>query len=277
MRSKATMVGLALTMTVHGVLVLFALYYTPSEGDLRMTRSGGSGSVRAGLCGRRRCRVTEKRRERRRPEEDPIGEMEVLEAALIPALGYVKRDPKALPTLQTYEQPEIVEDGVNLNENPDKLKDLVKEFDKKKAKRDDKKKPLDKRLKNFRDDDERKKATDLSKILGSAEGEIGGQADSAKAGNIYAAKVGRVLSRELRTVGDKKLRVKVHITKMTGTGAIVSFKILRKSGDRAFDDAAKAAIQKFVPKEGGRKTLPRPDLAVLRYINDKGMKIIMRP
>ena len=281
MSSKATVVGLALTLTVHGAMVLFAIYYTPSEAGLRAARPGTEGSVGAGLCGKRRCRASETRMRRRQAEEDPVSEVEVLEAALIPALGHVKRDPKSLPKLQTYEQPEIVEDGINLNENPEKLKDLVKEFDKKKAKRDDKTKKLDDRLKDFRDDDPRRRATDLSKIIGSKEGEVGGQADIAKAGNIYGAKVARALRRAftvppflgLDTL--KKLRVKVRIKRLKGTGEILEFKVIRKSGNRAFDDAALAAIQAFVPKEGGRKKLPRPDPDVLRYINTNGMKITL--
>ncbi len=279
MRPNAAVVGLALTLTVHGAMVLFALFYTPDEAGLQGVRPGGS--VGQGLCDKRRCRISEKRRERRRSEENPVSEMEVLEAALIPALGYRKRDPNKLPQLQTYEQPEIVEDGVNLNENPEKLKDLVKEFDKKKAKRDDKTKLLDERLKVFRDVDPRRKATDLSKIIGSVDGEVGGQGDILKAGNIYGAKVARALRRKftvppfLGMEALKKLRVKVRLNRLKGTGAIVDFKVLKKSGNRAFDDAAIAAIQAFVPKKGGRDTLPRPDPAVLRYINSKGMKIIL--
>ena len=41
------------------------------------------------------------------------------------------------------------------------------------------------------------------------------------------------------------------------------------------DDAALAAIHSFVRKEGGRKTLPRPDSELLRYINSKGMRITL--
>ncbi|MGB0588748.1 MAG: TonB C-terminal domain-containing protein [Myxococcota bacterium] len=280
MSSNATMVGLALTLTVHGCMVLFALFYTPSDAALKAARPGESGSVGSGLCGVQRCRQPETRMKRSQPEEDPVSQMEVLEAALIPALGFAQADPDKLPKLQTYEQPEIVEEGVNLNENPEKLKDLVKEFDKKKAKRDTKK-PLDKRLKDFREDDPRRRATDLSKIIGSAEGEVGGQADMTKAGNIYGAKVARALRRAFITppfLGVetlKTLRVKVRISRLQGTGAIMSFRVTKRSGNRAFDDAAISAIHAFVPKEGGRKTLPRPDPAVLRYINTKGMKITL--
>jgi len=278
-RANAAVVGLAVTLTVHGVMVLFALLYTPDEAGLGGLRPGGS--VGAGLCGKQRCRITERRRERRRGEEDPIGEMEVLEAALIPALGYRKRDPKTLPKLETYEQPEIVEAGVNLNEHPDKLKDLVKEFDKKKAKRDDKTEPLDKRLEDFRDDDPRRQATKLANIIGSADGEVGGQGDALKAGNIYGTKVARALRRKftvptfLSHEALKKLRAKVRISRMNGTGAIIEFKIVRKSGNRGFDNAALAAIHTFVPKEGGTGKLPRPDPEVLRYINTKGMDFIL--
>ena len=133
MSSKATMVGLALTLTVHGGMVLFALLYTPADEGLKAARPGDQGSVGSGLCGVQRCRQPETRMRRVMPEEDPVSEMEVLEAALIPALGYAQADPSKLPKLQTYEQPEIVEEGVNLNQNPEKLKELVKEFDKKKA------------------------------------------------------------------------------------------------------------------------------------------------
>jgi hypothetical protein len=274
------MVGLALTLTVHGGMVLFALFYTPADAGLKSARPGQSGLVGSGLCGVQRCRQPETRMKRRRPEEDPVSEMQVLEAALIPALGFAKADPDQLPKLQTYEQPEIVEEGVNLNENPRDLKDLVKEFDKKKAKRDTSK-ALDERLKDFREDDPRRTATDLSKIIGSAEGEVGGQADMTKVGNIYGAKVARALRRAFVTppfLGIetlKTLRVKVRINRLQGSGAITEFRVIKRSGNRAFDDAAISAIQAFVPKEGGRKTLPRPDPAVLRYINSKGMKITL--
>ena len=274
------MVGLALTLTVHGAMVLFALLYTPADEGLKSARPGDQGSVGSGLCGVQRCRQPETRMKRVQPEEDPVSEMEVLEAALIPALGYAQADPSKLPKLLTYEQPEIVEEGVNLNENPEKLKELVKEFDKKKAKRDTKK-PLDKRLRDFREDDPRRKATALDKIIGSDDGEVGGQADITKAGNIYGAKVARALRRVFEVPPFlsievlKTLRVKVRINRMLGTGAIIDFKITKKSGNRAFDNAAIAAIHAFVPKEGGRKTLPRPEPAVLRHIKAHGMRFTL--
>lgn len=280
MSPNASVVGLALTLTIHGVMVLFALFYTPSGAANDRSRLSKASSVGSGLCGLQRCRQPETRMKRHEPEEDPVSEVEVLEAALIPALGFVEPDPTKLPKLETYEQPEIVEDGVNLNENPEKLKDLVKEFDKEKAKRVTKK-PLDERLKDFREDDPRRKATELSKIIGSEDGEVGGQADMKKAGNIYGAKVARAIRRHFITppfLGVdvlKTLRVRVKINRMQGSGAIESFKVVKKSGNRAFDDAAMAAIQKFVPSRGGSKKLPRPDPAVLRYINSKGMRITL--
>ncbi|MDP6942987.1 MAG: TonB C-terminal domain-containing protein, partial [Myxococcota bacterium] len=73
----------------------------------------------------------------------------------------------------------------------------------------------------------------------------------------------------------KTLKVRVKIKRMNGTGEIVTFSVIRKSGKRAFDDAALAAIQAFVPSKGGSRTLPRPDPDVLRHINTKGMKITL--
>ena len=280
MTPHASAVGVALTLTVHGVMILFALLYTPSEPEGRGPGASQSSSVGAGLCGLRRCRQPETRMKRRQAEEDPVSEVEVLEAALIPALGFLQPDPNALPKLETYEQPEVVEDGINLNENPEKLKDLIKEFDKEKAKRVTNK-PLDERLRDFREDDPRRKATELSKIIGSEDGEVGGQADMKKAGNIYGAKVARAIRRHFITppfLGVetlKTLRVRVTISRMQGSGAILSFRVTKKSGNRAFDDAAMAAIHKFVPSQGGSRTLPRPDPAVLRYINSKGMRVTL--
>ena len=280
MKARAPMVGMALTLTVHGAMVLFGLFYAPdSEGADPRTRLK-KGSVGSGLCGLQRCRQPETRMKRRGAEEDPISEVEVLEAALIPALGFVQPEPDKLPKLETYEQPEVVEEGVNLSENPEKLKDLVKEFDKKKAKRVTRK-ALDERLKDFREDDPRRQATELSKIIGSDDGEVGGQATMLKAGNIYGAKVGRAIRRAfvvppfLTSDVLKTLRVKVKIKRLSGSGAIALFRVIKKSGNRAFDDAAISAIQKFVPSKGGQKTLPRPDPDVLRYVNSKGIRVTL--
>lgn len=284
MRANAIAVGLAVTLVVHGTMVAFALFYEPTTADGIRPTWGGKADPGFGLCGKRRCAAPEARRERRPIEPDPVAEMEVLEAAVIPRLGRARPKPDELPKLETYEQPEIVEDGINLDHEDKKkvLKKLVKEFDPKKAKRDpDKKDELDEVLKEFREDDPRKRAQHLSKLIGNADGEVGGQGNEKKQGNLYGAKVSRKLRKEfvvppflgmdtLRT-----LRARVLIKGLNADGEIVKYKFVRKSGNRAFDDAALAAIKKFTPDEGGNKTFPKPDPGVLRYINENGMKITL--
>ncbi len=284
MRPAAIAVGLAVTFAVHGIMVAFALYYEPTTAQGIRPAYGGKSDPGFGLCGRRRCAAPEARRDRRQPEPDPVMEMDVLEAAVIPRLGYAQPKPDTLPKLETYEQPEIVEDGINLD-NEDKkkvLKKLVKDFDPKKAERDpEKKDELDEVLKDFREDDPRKRAQHLSKIIGSSEGEVGGQGDEKKQGNLYGAKVSRALRQEfvvppfLGMDTLKGLKARVLIKELNADGEIIEYKFLRKSGDRAFDDAAAAAIKQFTPSDGGSQQFPKPDPGVLRYINENGMRITL--
>lgn len=287
MKSGGVVVGILLTLLVHAALFVFLLYAQPDGRDggppqrLSM-RAGPSGPFGYGLCSaRRRCPLPESRGFRRQPEPPPLDEMEVLEAALMPALGRAKADPRKLPKLQTYEQPEVFEDGVNLDvENPPPMKDLVKDFDPRDAQRDPKSQDkLEDLLQDFREDDPRRKATKLDHIIGHADGVVGGQGDVKRAGNIYGAKVARKLRSRfvvppfLDEDTLRKLKVRVVVERMNADGEILRYEVKKKSNNRAFDDASIAAIRDFVPKEGGSKTLPRPDPEVLRYINSKGMKI----
>lgn len=284
MNRAAGVAGLALTLLVHGALVAMLAFVKPPP-PLPVRAGAGVArpkSVGVGLCGKRRCQQGEVKRRRRDPEPDPVEDLPVLEAALFPALGMREPDPSQLPKLETYEQPEIVEDTVNLDrETPPPEEKKKKEFDPKEAKRDPKHKDekLEDILEDFEDDDPRKRATHLSKIIGHEGGVIGGTATEVKAGNLYAVQVGREIRKrfvapsyiDVAALADLTVRVKV--TKLSPEGEILEFEVVKKSGNSGYDDAALAAIQEFVPEEGGTKTLPPPDPDVLRYVNQKGMTV----
>ena len=288
MRPVELAAGASLTLAVHGALVVFAVL-GPGWGAAHAEGSASppgepTGTVRYGLCGKRRCSLPEAKRRRREPEEPRLAEMDVLEAELLPALGHVDKDPRKLPELQTYEQPEVIEDGVNLDRDneppPERPK---KDFDPRDAKRDprNKAKSLDDVLSDFEDDDPRRNPTDLKRVIGDPDGEVGGQGDVMRAGNRYGAKVARRL-REVFVVPPfldegtlGKLKVRVLVTRLDGDGSILAYEVQRRSGQRSFDDASIATIREFVPSEGGSRKLPRPSPDVLRYINSKGLKVTL--
>ncbi|MCB9729881.1 MAG: TonB family protein [Deltaproteobacteria bacterium] len=284
MRILAAASGLVLTLVVHVILVAF-LYLAQPSGVKVVAGAGGPrerGSVGYGLCGERRCSVPETAAEPREPEPDPANELEVLEAALMPALGAVEPEPDKLPELQTYEQPEIIEDGINLDkDNPPPEEVKKKEFDPEPAKRDPKRKDkkLEDILKDFDEDDPRKRATSLDRIIGHSEGEVGGQGTEVRAGNMYGMQMTRALRKVfvvppfLDEASLKKLRMRVVVERISAQGEILSYKVDKPSGNRAFDDAALDAVRQFVPSEGGSKSFPAPDPDVLRDLNARGIRI----
>lgn len=248
----------------------------------RQSQGEDVGTVRFGLCGTRRCSLPEVARKRRDPEPPPLDDL-VLEAELLPALGAVEADPRKLPELQTYEQKEIVEDGVNLEkDNEPPKEDLKKQYDPKEAKRDKKvDNKLEDLLKDYEDDDPRRRPTDLTRIVGDEDGEVGGTADVKKAGNRYGAQVRRALRRDFRVPPFidhdtlKTLSFVIVVSKLGMDGSIVSYRVAKRSGNGTFDDAAMATIKRYAVQDGGSKTLPVPEPDVLHFINAKGMRIVL--
>ena len=214
----------------------------------------------------RRGRATTWSRDRRGLDFPPRDE-EVLEAMLIPALGGMKADPKKLPRLVKYEQPEKFEDAVNI-EN-----DVVSEAELKKAARR-KKAEIDKRRKKHpslgelidapEDDDPRKRAVQLDRIIGVKGGSVHGQGTEGHAGDVYLGQIERLLRQSFIVpvfLTDKELRslrVDVMIVQIDETGRVRKYRVSRKSGHSAYDGAALDAIRRFVPSEGGSKTFPAP-------------------
>jgi len=208
---------------------------------------------------------------------------DILHAMLVPKLGLKKADARKLPRLTKYEQPERVEDGINIKrENlagkPVKHKDFVKkkaEFDKRRKKNPS----LSDLIDSPEDDDPRKRATMLSDIVGVEDGAVWGEGTDGKVGDLYLAKVEKsirsafnvpvFLSREEL----KKLVVEIEIRQMDGKGRIVTYKMRRKSRSGAFNSAAIEAIKRFVREEGGSKTLPVPKTDMLQYVNRRGILV----
>lgn len=284
-RGLAVGLGVLLTVLVHAALALGYAAYRASN-DLTIQARLGSAAQRIHkeapfLCGKRRCRQLEAKQKRRELEPSPVEAPEILEAAMIPALGSVDPDARKLPEIQTFERPEIVEEGVNLEGEPSKLDKLIKDLEAKEALKDPRNKDTLKDLLSDEDPDPRARARDLSRLTGFKEGEIGGQGMELRLGSVYSTKVAREISKVFRTppfLDDatlKKLQAKVQVTRMSFEGAIEEFRVVTKSGDRSFDDAAIAAIKQFVPREGGTKRLPPPDPEVLRFINAKGLTITL--
>jgi len=238
---------------------------------------GGPGSVRFGLCGpRRRCTLPEVRRQRHSAEPTPA-RLDVLQAELVPALGMQTADPRKLPTLQTYEQREIVADGVNLDrDNPEPPKALKKRYRPRKARRAPRSalEALD-----FEDDDPRRRPTTVADMVGVADGDVYGAGDVRKPGSVYLRRLQRELEAGFRVPTHlsesalRQLKVRVKVTRMGPDGSVLAFRIARKSGNAAFDAAAVALILRYVPEEDGDARLPVPPEDVLRYINAHGLTI----
>lgn len=239
--------------------------------------AGGPGSVRFGLCGpRRRCTTPEVRRHRREPEPTPA-RLDVLQAELIPALGMRVADPRALPKLQTYEQKEVVADGVNLDrDNPAPPRPMKKRYRPRKARRAP---GSVLEAMDMEDDDPRRRPTRVADMVGVVDGDVFGTGDKRKPGSVYLRRLQRELEAGFRVPTHlsegalRSLTVRVKVTRMGPEGSVLGFRITRKSGNAAFDAAAVSLILRYVPEEDGDARLPVPPEDVLRYINARGLTI----
>lgn len=288
MKNKAGIsigIGVLVTILVHAALALGYVAYRASDDYHVNARLGDTVSSKAReaplMCGRLRCRQMEKKQKRRDIEPAAVEVPEILEASMIPALGMVDPDARKLPEIQTYERPEIFEAGVNLEEPPSDLEKIITRDEPKEALKDPKSKSTLDKILDESDPDPRARARDLSRLTGFKEGEVGGQGTEKNLGNVYGAKVTREIAKVFKVPPFldaetlKKLQVRVQVLRLGFDGTIEDFRIVSKSNDRSFDDAAIAAIKQFVEKEGGQKRFPVPEPEVLRFINTKGLTITL--
>ena len=272
---RAIVFGSGLSIFVHGLFVLLFATASPKLPQSEVPEG------RAVLCGEMRCPMLPMSARRRVPDAAQV-ETPILEAMVIPRLGLKKRAPKRLPRIQKYEQPEKVEKAVNISNKVKKPRRLKKAPKPKKAEKDrsrQKASSLADLLEAPEDPDPRAKATRLSRIVGHAKGSVHGTGRSFRAGNVYAAKVGLSIRRRFvapQSISDDKLRslsMEVLIREIAPDGSVVSYAVLRVSGNRLFDAAALAAIKRFVPAEGGSARLPPPDDTEAVNVRRRGMRV----
>jgi len=267
--------GAAVTLAVHGLLALMLATAGQAADDGLWEKM-----LARRLCDGLRCPEAPVPAARRLPDSPPGSDLGVIEAMIIPRLGMLETR-KGLPKLTKYEQPERIEEAVNVRRDVDATKETPPMAVQKKPAERDRRNPgsLADILGAPEDDDPRKRATALDRIVGHPGGSVFGSGTEATPGNLYAGKVSLAI-REVFTVPPylseadlKRFRVRIKVNRMNEAGQILDYEILETSPDPRFNAAAVAAVRKFVPREGGVAVLPAPDLETLGHINRRGMVI----
>jgi hypothetical protein len=275
-------VGIVLTILVHAALaVVLAFLDEPLE-------LPAMGAINRGLplCDGHRCGALANKRPRLGIETALPGDIDIIQAAVIPRLGMLEQDPKKLPELQEYEQPEKAEDGVNLTQDnppPASEEKLFKEHTPKPQQLDRRRKERPKLTDILapEDDDPRTRKTRLDSIIGRPDGHYAGVGTEAVPGSEWAGRVIIVLRREFivpASLDDATLKlqsVEIAIRQISAKGEILKYEVVRRSRSGPYDTAALQLVKKFVPEEGGTLTLPEPPADVRNYINTKGMTLVL--
>lgn len=264
-------VGVGLAVLVH----VFGLTMLVREADSITINMTPVQPGTPGLCDGMRCKFGEVSRPRRWLDEAPLPDMDLIEVAVIPLLGEKEPDPKALPELVKYEQPETVEAGINIeNENQEPQPVPLQENLPKPAEVDKRrKKSLDDILAP-RDKDPRKRASALDKIIGNPRGSVYGSDATGKEGDLLLGQVQTELRRQFvvpTSLTDAEIRrLKADITlKLSAKGDVEGYSFVRRSGNSQFDSAVEAAIKRFMPREGGVRKLPQLTPEVVTAINGR--------
>lgn len=230
----------------------------------------------ASRCGEhRRCGFGEVSAKRRSIDAGAIPELDFIEVAIIPKLGLKEPVPNELPKLVKYEQPEIIEEAINIQEEtPPEPKELKMEPVPKPQELDKRRKvkTLDDILNAPRDDDPRKRPTALNDIIGTPIGLAEGTDPFGKEVNAALAKlqvaIGNqfILPPSLPDAALAKLSLSVKL-KIKPDGTIEEYNLVRKSQNAQFDSAAIATFKRFMLKEGGSARLPELPPDVVANIN----------
>ncbi len=199
----------------------------------------------------------------------------------VATLGMKEPDPKKLPEIQKFEEPEHVETAVNVEETPQRFKPkTLQDFKRRKEQLDKRRKRQKRKLRNLfnLDDDPRANATRLQDKFGLQSGDVRGVGFTQSELDTYYAKLALELHRRFFVpaslsrgqLKDKKLYV---IIKVATDGTIIAYKLSRGTGHKGFRLAAVAAIKQFMPQEGGQFRLPSPPDGVGKALR-KGVKVL---
>jgi hypothetical protein len=122
--------------------------------------------------------------------------------------------------------------------------------------------------------DARKKK--LGNILGSQDGQEGGDGKVNQSGSAYVGEVRKSILGKFQAPANippwelAGLVVRVKINRMTAAGGILEYAIAKKSGNELFDDAVVSYMAGY---KSGVRTLPEPPADVLERINASGLTI----
>lgn len=211
------------------------------------------------------------------PYMDPI-EVQVKVAKL----GSIEPDKTKLPEIQKYEEPEKVEEAVNVEDDPTKVKPKVlKDFMHKKAQLDKRRRKRPRKVRNLFniDDDPRARPTRFEKIVGRMDGDVYGKGVDTEKFDTYFGRAAYELHKHFnpptslpKRVIQKQL-VRVLITGLGADGTIRGYTLKRRAKKKGFTMAAITALRSFMPSEGGQNRLPPPPPDVLEFVNKKGVII----
>jgi TonB family protein len=213
---------------------------------------------------------------------EDIQKPKVLVASVIAKLGLAEQDKTKAPELQKYETDEKNPDAINITQdNPKPEEEKEKEFAFKPEQLDKKRKVKPKGLMglvNQDEDDERLRPKMLKDIVGNKEGSIYGTGTEMKEGNAYATNVGLALRPYFIVpsyISDQELKklTVILIVQINEKGQVLKMEIEKRSSNEGFNTAALATIKKFMPMEGGKKTLPPPPKELQGYIKQYGLRL----
>ncbi len=215
------------------------------------------------------------------PECNAYLDAEIIEVK-IAKLGSIEQDPKKLPEIQQYEEPEKIEEAVNVEQEVVEVKPLpLQDFMRKKAELDKKWKKRRQKVDNLFnvDDDPRAKPTAFENIVGRNDGDVYGKGVDANKLDTYFGRASLEIHKVFHVPSSigredlKKQSTMVVITKMSADGEILAYRVRQSATNKTYNLAAEATLKQFMPGEGGRLRLPPPDQEVLDFVNTKGVII----
>jgi hypothetical protein len=228
-RRLATVAGVA------ALLIHAALGVVLATAGGAATDDGAGAALAKRLCDGARCAEKPMIFPRRGPDDVEAADVGMIEATVVPMLGEARPRPGELPKLTKYEQPEKVDEAVNLKKDNPAPKEVPNQDATPKRAELDKQRPknsLAALLGAPQDDDPRKRPTALEKIVGQRDGSTFGSGAEWKQGNVYGGKVMLAIRAQftvppfLADAELKKLRVRVRVTKMNEAGQVLGFEVI---------------------------------------------------